>query len=363
MKFGLGSPRKGSQINTVPEDHQLLRQYPLLCGLWLFRFKIDLQKAALNFVNAYGNVRYTGQLYYAARRSGHIQEPWLDMETIFTLHGAEDFFVGRFPVSAKEDVKQYGMGVGYSAANFTPHFRGKHLKGSSKGPRGLNTLSPLSHLFEERYVNNAATTVWKRETMELLLVNQTDEDDADGFEIDALPSATKRPVASTKIRSNVKGARAAKDGISLAHFLSKLLTGLHSEYLDMSFDYLRLHHQCWRLLQAVNKGCTSSLSEVYGSEYLCKGEVGLPDIVGLIFVTTTSFGDFICVRPRLRGHQEPTDRVLALAAKPFRKMITRGEGSTVLEILRKDHGLNVDTTSMQWSRVDLPTAPSWLYKR
>ena len=145
-----------SSANLVP-DHRLLMQHPLLCGLYLFYFKFMAQDIGLAFANAWGSIKYSGQLYHAAHRSKHVTEPWQDMEIMFALQGPENFFIGDFPKSAEEDLRRFCLSVGYSATNFAAHRRsGGGNKASPKGPQGLASLCTLGQLFQGRYCRNEA---------------------------------------------------------------------------------------------------------------------------------------------------------------------------------------------------------------
>ncbi|PVH90568.1 hypothetical protein DM02DRAFT_433058 [Periconia macrospinosa] len=100
--------------------------------------------------------------------------------------------------------------------------------------------------------------------------------------------------------------------------------------VEISFDYLRLHRQCWRLLRAVKDHCRDDLIRIYGPEYLEK-ESQLPFVVGYVLMTATptkQIGDLL--RARLPGVQV-TSKVLEDAKYVIEEMVDSGAGALVIE--------------------------------
>jgi len=66
------------------------------------------------------------------------------------------------------------------------------------------------------------------------------------------------------------------------------------EVIEISFDVLTHHRQCWRLLQAVKDACRDNLITMYGSDYIVK-ETELPFILGYVLMAaanTTKLGNW-----------------------------------------------------------------------
>ena len=61
------SLRRNPQIGpqTAGESFKLLKQYPSLCGIWLFSLIYLMQEAGVAFCNAWGSVVCTAHLYNA----------------------------------------------------------------------------------------------------------------------------------------------------------------------------------------------------------------------------------------------------------------------------------------------------------
>ena len=356
-----------SGANLIP-DHRLLTQHPLLCGLYLFRFKFLAQDIGLAFVNAWGSIKYSGQLYHAARRSKHVTKPWQDMETVFALQGPENFFIGDFPKSAEEDFRRFCLSIGYSATNFAANRRsGGAIKASPKGPQGLASLCALGRIFEGRYCQNEAAVIWNRDAMEKIIQSKveddSDDDDCDDKVEASNPSQRRTAAAARTIKQSRTGTLfkppkplsknadgPPQDTLSLPSFIQSLACALHAEHLELTFDYLRVHRMCWTFLRTVNDKCRPFLLETYGPGYLEK-ENQLPFVVGYIFMTATNTERVAgLLLPRRRGedgHIEATSRVLGEAGRVIQGMIESGAGGVECRVLRERHGLEMGLSEME----------------
>lgn len=137
-----------------PEPFRLLKQYPLLCGLFTFVLKARAQKIGLAFANAWGSILYAGHLYNAARQEKLLPKTWTDLELLITLHSPEMFFVGDCPKNLEEYLKRFLLSMGYSATAFASNRRKRALAPSARGPRRLTELCKVGALFAGRYCNN-----------------------------------------------------------------------------------------------------------------------------------------------------------------------------------------------------------------
>ena len=137
-----------------PEPFRLLKQYPLLCGLFTFVLKTRAQEIGLAFANAWGSILYASHLYNAARQEKLLLKSWTDLELLIALHSPERFFVGDCPKSLEEYLKRFLLSMGYSATAFASNRRSSALAASARGPRRLTKLCKAGALFAGRYCNN-----------------------------------------------------------------------------------------------------------------------------------------------------------------------------------------------------------------
>jgi hypothetical protein len=67
--------------------------------------------------------------------------------------------------------------------------------------------------------------------------------------------------------------------LPVAKLLRLLRAMVPVEVIEISFDILTHHRQCWLLLQAGKDACRDKLIKMYGSDYIIK-ETELPFVLG-----------------------------------------------------------------------------------
>ncbi len=263
------------------------------------------QEIQVTFINAWGSLMYTAQLYHAVHQEKLLPESkmWKDMELVISLQGSDKFFVGEPPKEPEEYLKRFMLSMGYSAALFANNRRKKAHAVSAKGPRQLMKLCAVGQLFAGRYCKNDAAVAWTKETMKPIIEAKLDDDsDDDEGEKVGLPCeisslctglvgiTTARPLIlivlrnmqllirvsyqkSKKVKQSPSGAllrkpRRSGSSIPTTDFLLDLANALHAEIIESNVDYLRLHRFCWMLLRSVNEACKPRLLETYGGGYL-----------------------------------------------------------------------------------------------
>lgn len=337
-----------------PEPFRLLKQYPLLCGLFTFAVKMRAQEIGLAFANAWGSILYSAQLYNAARQEKLLAKPWKDIEMLIALHSPESFFAGDPPKGPEDYLKRFLLSIGYSASNFASNRRKTPLAVSPRGPSSLKQLCQAGELFAGRYCNNDRNVAWTRESFQRIIDAKMDDDD-EGESDSSHPKATPADEKSRKVKTSATGSLIRKpkgdknETTSTLDFLEDLANVLHAEYLELSIDYLRVHRFCWQLLRGVNDNCRQNLLELYGGGYLEK-ESQLPFVVGYIFMTATTTSRVANVLLPRRGDGEGSSRVLATAAKSIEEMIDTGAGGIEIDILEKYFGLQLDLGALDDTR-------------
>lgn len=91
------------------EPYKLLKQYPSLCGLWLFSLRYLMQDSGIIFCNAWGSVMYSAHLYNAVRQEGLVESIWKDMEMVLLLQGDDKMFVGDRPKNTEDYLKRFNL--------------------------------------------------------------------------------------------------------------------------------------------------------------------------------------------------------------------------------------------------------------
>lgn len=333
-----------------PQPFRLLKQYPLLCGLFTFALKMRAQATGLAFANAWGSILYTSQLYNAVRQEKLLRNPWKDAELLITLHSPEAFFAGDPPKGLEEYLKRFMLSVGYSASIFASNRRRNSPAVSARGPRSLKKLCKVGELFAGRYCDNERAVAWTCESIQQIIEAKMDDDSDDSENDSSRPKVSDTKKKSRRVKQSATGSlirkpKGVERGIPTLEFLNDLANALHAECLELSIDYLRVHRYCWKLLRRVNEVCRPKLLEYYGGGYLEK-ENQLPFVVGYIFMTATQTSRVVNLLPRRTGI-EVSSLLLATAATSIEEMIDTGEGTTEIEMLEKLCGYQLDFGALE----------------
>ena len=215
------------------QNFQLLRQYPVICGLFLFALKMRYQALQVDFINAWGSIMYTGQLYNAVRQELLLPKIWKDMELVVSMQGPDKFFVGDPPKGLDEYLQRFMLSMGYSAALFANNRRKNINVVSAKGPRQLTKLCPVAQLFAGRYCDGDVAVAWTTETMKPIIEAKFD-DDSDEEETHKVSKTvgskkTKQSKSGTLLRKTKRSGTA----IPATDFLLDLANALHAETIEM----------------------------------------------------------------------------------------------------------------------------------
>ena len=319
-----------------PEPFRLLKQYPVMCGLFLFALKMRAQEVNIAFVNAWGSIMYSTQLYNAVRQEGLISQIWNDMEFIIAMQGGHKFFVGEAPKGIEEYLKRYLLSMGYSAAMFAANRRPNANVVSSKGPRSLMKLCAVADLFTGRYCNNDAAVSWTFETIKPIIEAKIDDSQSEDADDTETGSKSPKSAKTKKRKSSSSGTLLRKSkqnsqSLPTNDFLLDIANCLHAECVEMSIDYLRMHLSCWELLRKVNEVCKPRLLKTYGGGYLEK-ESQLPFVVGYIFMAATATSKIANVLIPRKESVEISSQLLQTSAESLseltkskaRDLVTRG---------------------------------------
>ena len=317
-----------------------MKQYPLFCGLLTFQFKCRAHEVGVAFANAWGSVKYAAHLYNAVRQERLLSKVWQDMELLIALQGTENVFVGNYPKTLDEYLKRFMLSMGYSATLFASNRRSGTSIASPKGPRGLQELAKVSHMFTGRYCNNERAVNFSDESI-MEVIEEMFDDDIDDESAKPKGKQTKTAASGALLR-NKEGV--VKHDVPTVDFLKHLVNALHAESMELTMDYFRLHRFSWMLLRSVNEKCKPKLLDMYGPGYLEK-ENQLPFVVGYIFMAATTTSRVAKhLLPKRTG--EVTSKLLATAAEALGDMIGSGAGRMEIEVLEKQYGFAVDLSEV-----------------
>lgn len=333
-----------------PEPFRLLKQYPVMCGLFAFALKMRAQEVNIIFVNAWGSIMYSAQLYNAVRQESLVPRLWKDMEFIIAMQGGDKFFVGDAPKGLEEYLKRYLLSMGYSAAIFAANPRPNANVVSSKGPRSLVKLCAIAELFAGRYCNNDTAVSWTPETIKPIIEAKLDDESEDADDTKT-GSKESKPASAKKKKQSSSGALLRKSkqnaqSIPTNEFLLDIANSLHAECVEVSIDYLRMHLRCWKLLRKVNEVCKPRLLHTYGAGYL-ETENQLPFVVGYIFMAATATSKIADVMVPRREGVEVSSRLLLTAAEPLKELVAGAEGGAVTRGMEEVVGFRIDFSGLE----------------
>lgn len=117
---------------------------------------------------------------------------------------------------------------------------------------------------------------------------------------------------------------------------------LHAEIIEIAFDHLRLHRQCWRLLRAAKDHCRDDLIRIFGPDYIQK-ESELPFVVGYVLMTVPRSQELGELLKAKQPGVQVTSKVLGGARYVFESMVESRAGGVIVEqILPRALDLHVD---------------------
>lgn len=329
-KRNLGLP---SYLHGKPFD--LMRSHPILCGLCACDFKIKYQELGIMFVNAWGSVLYTYQLYNGVRQEKLMQNKWQDMDIIMRMQ--DEVFGRERPAKFEDYVKVFSLSIGVSATAFAKNKRKGPLPVSKDGPRGmLKELAPVALTFKDRFCSTSGQTDLSLQDLERIVAKSV-------WKIDEVGEALSDMGFPSLARESKKGKAAnAKQAISqrrpnATELLESLRNSLMGERLELDFDYLTLHRICWRLLRLIQKECDPKLTKMCGAGYL-EQENQLPFVVGYIFgaaAKTKLLGSMLAKKSDI-----VTSELLVQAASVMNAYVQQ-HGKTVSSIMEVVHRVAV----------------------
>ena len=318
------------RINT-PEPFQLYRKHPWSCGLWKYWAQMQFHEFSIVFVNAWGSVMSCAHLYNAVQNRSQ-KLTWKDMQVATGLQEPETFFIGEAPKTPDECLKRFALAMGASAATLAKSTRKKKgLTLSKRGPKGLKELGTLLQTFRSSICDAIGPKDIRAEDVQKIL-----EKSSWSYELD------EDKKAATVFRdSDVVPDKALTRQLPVDKCLGLMRDILHAEMIEVSFDYFRLHRQCWRLLRHVKEQCRDDLIRIFGPDYIQK-ESELPFVVGYVLLSASSSQQLVDLKSKLPSAQI-TSKLLEDAADTLKAMIDAGAGGLIVDvILPKALGISVE---------------------
>ncbi|KAF1918794.1 hypothetical protein BDU57DRAFT_535853 [Ampelomyces quisqualis] len=329
----LSAAKKMGRVN-IPERFHLHRKHPWLCGLWKYYAQIRFHELSIAFVNAWGSVMSCAHLYNAVGGGKRPATTWKDLTVVIHLQGESTFFVGDAPDKPDDCLKRFALAMGASARNLAKTTRKKKgLVLSKRGPKGLKELGAVLQTFKTRFSEAGGQTHMRAEDVSKILEQATWECETnERGQVDQVFKDTDATSSKKKPAAN----------LGVAKLLGIMRDIIHAEMIEISYGYLCLHRQCWRLLHAVKDQCRDDLINMYGPDYMVR-ESELPFIVGYVLSSATNaqgIGEMIKAKKSGVG---VTSKVMEDAKSVVEAVIDSGMGGILVErILPEALGVQID---------------------
>jgi hypothetical protein len=246
-----------SVVAHIP-DFYLLERDPLWCGLLLYKFRMSAHEGAIINANSWKSIMAASHLYNSLRQRKVLRNTWDDMESIISMHGVENLFIGSLPTTFIDCFKRCVIACGLSASVFARNPRSRDSRITTGKQRKLDTLAPVSWTFKKRFC------------------------DFDG-RTDLSPVNVLTSLHKSLLMDGVKFERSLSKA-SVDNILRLLCFQIHVEtfevtfnHFEVTFNHFEMHITCWKLLQQLYHSLRSSSSEWPGE--LHQDDRQLPAVV------------------------------------------------------------------------------------
>lgn len=228
-------------------DHHLLRHHPLLCGLFEFNIRAQLQELGLLSLTHRMKGAMVAHLYNAVQQERFCQSEWPDMNFFIELQSEERLFVGGKPKTPDEYLKRMMLYHGVSLETFAGGRRQPGMIPSKKGPREVGYFGEVLNIFRNRH-RHCSGSETSAETLEILemAVDRNYEVTRSGEK-----SITVRPRQPADAKAHKNTERHRRSKYSPIELLLATQFGLSRDIPDLKFDYFFLHNSCSAFLQSV----------------------------------------------------------------------------------------------------------------
>ena len=248
-----GIAPKLARIN-IPQPFHLYRKHPWSCGLWKYWAQTQFHESSIAFVNAWDSVMSCAHLYNAVQDGKTQAILWKDLDIVIGLQEPKTFFIGEAPTRPDECLKRFALAMGASAANLAKSTRTKRgLTLSKRGPKGLKELGATLQTFRNRICDANGPKDIRAEDVQRIIEKGSWE-----YE---LKDNDRAQIVYKDIDETPRKAHAKQ--LSVAKCVGLIRDLLHAEIIEIAFDYVRLHRQCWRLLRAVKDPCRDDLIKTF----------------------------------------------------------------------------------------------------
>ena len=308
------------------EPYFLMSQHPLLCGLTKFSIMLLMRETGIAESTTCGSILSVVYLYSALRQMEMLKAQWPAIEAFLFINTPETLFMEGLPTTLEDSVKKYELMMGVAPDFFTKDNRARkeetnrgeknfwsYTPSGPSGPCDWAHDSPIIKIFWKRYVVNGSVD-WTVENIEALVSENSNADLGQ---------------QATQLRWK------KSHQLSTLQLLSCLQDAMTAESVELTYDYLGMHHECMHVLDALKGRLHEKFVEYYGLEDLT-WEDQLPHIVGCILTISMEEQNVAQSKSDARGEIRKS-QMLSVAADVLEKAIKKENDQHEGDLHERDH--------------------------
>ncbi|KAK5079750.1 hypothetical protein LTR70_008817 [Exophiala xenobiotica] len=278
-------------------DQQLLRHHPLLCGLFEFNIRIQMQELGLLSLGHFHKGAMVAHLYNAVQQEGFCQTEWSDMNFLIELQTPERLFVGGKPKAPEEYLKRIMLYLGISPETFAKGRRQPGMIISKKGSRTLGLPGAVLNVFRGRHGHHSDSEISNTALEVLEKAVDVSYELTRGHE----NSITIRPRDPSDVKERATKESHKTSKYSPMELLLAAQFGLSRDLPDIKFDYFFLHRSCSTFLRSIYDMVHPAIEKYFPPNL--SGEEGPLHLTNFIFSIGLPAAQLRrLVRPHLQHH-------------------------------------------------------------
>ena len=221
---------------AVNQEHYLLRNHPLRCGMLKYDTYMQLHATGLGVESHTKGISDLAHLYAACRISYPDDPAWPDMEYLLERQDKNRLFIGALPQSFKEAQRKFALAIGASVTNFSRGKRSNKIKVDVYSAKYVDDRSILGKLYQARMYKEPTTQEATELTRKL---------------IETIKSASERKSTLSKTRaSKPVGGHHVWNSLDILEELKECLT---EDAHDLYFDIFTMDRVCGEMWSRVKE--------------------------------------------------------------------------------------------------------------
>ncbi|KAK8179069.1 hypothetical protein BC567DRAFT_285089 [Phyllosticta citribraziliensis] len=333
-----------------------------------YKLQAHFHELGVNFAGSRNATTSVCHLYHAVRLEKLLDKPWKDLETFIELQG-ETLFGEKAPETLDQCCRRFFITHGVSAASLAKDSR-RYFRSSKAGVKPLPHQAPLALIFIDRFCRNSYrhefTPDELRNIMEKTIMWSHDDNEEEGIKPWQVTFGMRlsRPTRN-QARRQAQDFKKTKSlqRLPIAGLLKKMCNALQGEMFEMTFNYFRMHIQCWKVLQSIKEESHDVLSTMTCFNLLDKA-AQLPYVAGMVFFSTMRTSNlFLAKMASTRNTHGAAPILFVDTANVIEALIDRGEGDVVTgPQVEEEEDTDDDDDDEPMTKAEIPLNPNPIWR-